>query len=323
MIEAIRSELLQSQQYLPDDAKRFFKTGAGDYSEHDRFLGVSAPTLRKIAKSYYLLSIHDIQKLMTSEFNEERLLALFILINRYQKNGLERQHIYDFYLKNICYVNNWNLVDASAHYIIGAHIFHKNKSILTTLAKSKVMWKRRISIVATWYFIRQNQFSDTIKIANLLLNDQHDLIHKAVGWMLREMGKRDQKCLMHFLKKNASVMPRTMLRYAIEKFPADACKQLLQTIHYVYILQCSNDTYYTGYTTDVTRRYQEHVNKNDKCRYTRSFPPKKLVAFWCFDDKSIALKEEVRIKKLSRSEKEKMILEYKKTNKNRNCRVQQ
>lgn len=228
MIKAIRNELLQSQKYSPGDAKRFFKTGVGEYSEHDKFLGVATPLLRKIAKTNYLLPISDIQKLMSSEFNEERLLALFILINRYQKNESERQSIYDFYLKNIRHVNNWNLVDASAHYIIGAHIFNKNKTILIELAKSNVMWERRIAIVATWYFIRQNQFLDTITIARLLLNDSHDLIHKSVGWMLRETGKRDQNYLIAFLEKHASMMPRTMLRYAIEKFPANTRKQYLQ-----------------------------------------------------------------------------------------------
>ena len=228
MITEIRKQLLQSQQYSLSDVKRFFKTGVGEYSEHDQFLGIATPTIRKIAKTHDSLSIRDIQKLIASEFNEERLLALFILINRYQKNESERQSIYDFYLKNIKHVNNWNLVDASAHYIIGAHIVNKNKMILADLAKSKVMWERRISIVATWYFIKQNQFSHTIEIANLLLNDEHDLIHKAVGWMLREMGKRDQNCLINFLEKHASSMPRTMLRYAIEKFPADTRKKYLQ-----------------------------------------------------------------------------------------------
>lgn len=224
----IKKQLLQSQQYSSNDAKRFFKTGIGEYSEHDRFLGVSSPVLRKIAKSNQSLPMKDIQNLISSEFNEERLLALFILINRYQKNESERQRIYDFYLKNIKHINNWNLVDASAHYIIGAHIINKNKKILIELAKSKNLWERRIAIISTWYFIRQNQFSHTIKIAKLLLNDPHDLIHKSVGWMLREIGKRNQDCLIDFLEKNTSAMPRTMLRYAIERFPANKRKKYLQ-----------------------------------------------------------------------------------------------
>lgn len=219
MILEIRKQLLQHQKYSPVDAKRFFKTGVGEYGEHDRFLGIATPTLRKIAKINNLLKIHDIQKLIASKYNEERILALFLLINRYQKNETERQAIYDFYLSNIQHVNNWNLVDASAHYIIGQHIFNnKNKTILIELAKSGVMWERRIAMVATWYFIRQNEFSHTIKIASLLINDQHDLIHKAVGWMLREMGKRDHDTLIVFLNRHAKKMPRTMLRYATEKF---------------------------------------------------------------------------------------------------------
>lgn len=228
MITAIRNQILQSKQYTPDSAKRFFKTEAGQYGEHDQFLGVPVPVLRKIAKQHHLLPINDIQKLMISKFNEERLLALLILIQRYQKNKHEKQLIYNFYLKNIQYVNNWNLVDASAHYIIGAHLSFGNKQILVDLAKSKIMWERRIAIVATWHFIRQNEFTHTIKISKILLNDEHDLIHKSVGWMLREMGKRDQSRLIDFLQQYAHKMPRTMLRYAIEKFPDDVRKKLMQ-----------------------------------------------------------------------------------------------
>lgn len=144
MITEIRNQLLQSKQYAPENAKRFFKTEAGQYGEHDQFLGVPVPVLRRIARKHYLLSIHDIQKFMRSKFKEERLLALLILIQRYQKNENERRIIYNFYLKNIQYVNNWNLVDASAHYIIGAHVSSGNKDILVDLAKSKVMWERRL-----------------------------------------------------------------------------------------------------------------------------------------------------------------------------------
>lgn len=227
MITEIKNQLLQARESRPEDVKRFFKTEAGQYGAHDQFLGVSVPALRKIAKSHYLLPISNIQKLMISRFNEERLLALLILIKRYQKNETERQLIYDFYLKNIQYVNNWNLVDASAHYILGAHLQAGNKNILIDLARSKTMWERRIAIVSTWYFIRQNEFTHTIKISKILLNDEHDLIHKAVGWMLREMGKRDQSQLIDFLKCYAHKMPRTMLRYAIEKFPIEIRKKYL------------------------------------------------------------------------------------------------
>ena len=218
MMTEIRLQLLQSRKFTENEAKRFFKTKPGQYGAHDQFLGVAVPRLRQIAKHYHALPISDIQKLISSNFNEERLLALLILVDRFRKYEDEKEMIYYFYLKNIRYVNNWNLVDASAHHIVGAYLFSKNKSFLIDLAKSKNMWKRRIAIVSTWYFIMHNHFSQTIKIAKILLNDQHDLIHKAVGWMLREMGKRDQNGLIIFLEKHAKIMPRAMLRYAIEKF---------------------------------------------------------------------------------------------------------
>ncbi|MDP1573707.1 MAG: DNA alkylation repair protein [Coxiellaceae bacterium] len=228
MIAEIRKQLRHYRKYTSEDARRFFKTEKGQYGSHDKFLGVAVPDVRKIAKQYYLLPIMHIQNLMESKFNEERLLALFILMHRYQKNDDEKEHIYNFYLKNIQHVNNWNLVDSSAHYIIGSHLVSKNKNILRDFAKSKNIWYRRIAIIATWHFIRENKFTETIKISKLLLEDEHDLIHKAVGWMLREMGKRNQACLAEFLQKYAKKMPRTMLRYAIEKFPeAERRKYLL------------------------------------------------------------------------------------------------
>ncbi len=210
------------------NADRFFKTGAGEYAEHDRFIGVSVPDCRKIAREHYLLPLSDAKKLIRSKFNEERLLALLILVNRYQKNKDEQQIIYDFYFDHMNNINNWNLVDASAHLIVGAHLFNKNKTVLETLAKSSNLWERRIAIVSTWYFIRQNKFEYTVKIAKILLNDQHDLIHKSVGWMLREMGKKNQSTLVNFLEKYAHKMPRTMLRYAIEKFPESERKKYLK-----------------------------------------------------------------------------------------------
>lgn len=210
----------------------FFKTGAGHYAEHDRFIGVSVPQLRRIAKQYTHLNLKVIQRLLRSPINEERLLALIILVSQYQhaeKNKIDdmKNIIYEFYVNNLQYVNNWNLVDASAHYIVGAHLNNKNKSYLLQLTQSKTLWERRIAIVATWYFIRNNNLNPTFKIATKLLHDEHDLIHKAVGWMLREAGKRDQGRLVDFLSKYARVMPRTMLRYAIEKFPAPIRKGYL------------------------------------------------------------------------------------------------
>ena len=209
----------------------FFKTGPGEYAEGDEFIGVAVPNLRKIAKSFATLSLEEITCLITSKINEERLLALIILVNQYQKAPpFKQEELYQFYRDNLHHVNNWNLVDASAHLILGAQLEAKNKDILLTLAKSEIMWERRIAIVATWAFIRKNELDWTFKIATILLQDSHDLIHKAVGWMLREAGKRDEAKLVDFLEHNAQKMPRTMLRYAIEKFPPPQRKLYLLKI---------------------------------------------------------------------------------------------
>ncbi|WP_395477645.1 DNA alkylation repair protein [Rickettsia endosymbiont of Pantilius tunicatus] len=203
----------------------FFKTKEGQYGEYDKFIGVTVPTLRKIAKIYYNLSKDDLGGIIKSRFNEERFLASVILINQYQKaSDNDKKIFYQFYIDNIKYVNNWNLVDASAHHIIGAYLWDKDKEYLYKLARSKNLWERRIAMVATWYFIRKNELDLTFKIAQLLLNDKHDLIHKAVGWMLREAGKRDEKQLIEFLNRHISQMPRTMLRYAIERFSEETRK---------------------------------------------------------------------------------------------------
>lgn len=213
-------KLCQRKIKSADQAKKFYKTGPGEYGEHDQFLGIPVPALRKIAKDYADLPRENLQHLIQSPFNEERLLALLILIIQYQRREDDREAIYHFYLQNINYVNNWNLVDSSAHYIIGAHLFNADKKLLITLANSEDLWKRRIAIISTWYFIRHHQFDDTIKIAELLLSDSHDLIHKAVGWMLREMGKRNKTLLLDFLTKHVRAMPGTMFRYATEKLSA-------------------------------------------------------------------------------------------------------
>lgn len=206
----------------------FFKTGPGDYAEHDKFKGISVPILRKLAKQHYDLSPTELQTLIKSQFNEERLLALFILVKQYQlADNNTCEDLYSFYISNIKYVNNWNLVDASAHLIVGAHLVKKNKKFLLELAKSDIIWERRIAIVATWHFIRNNELNWTFKLAKLLIKDKHDLIHKAVGWMLREAGKRDQSQLIEFLDLHHTKMPRTMLRYAIEKFPEPQRKEYL------------------------------------------------------------------------------------------------
>ncbi|MBI5221675.1 MAG: DNA alkylation repair protein [Candidatus Magasanikbacteria bacterium] len=206
----------------PDKAQilsGFFKTGKGQYGEGDIFLGIYVPIQRGIAKKYLVLDLKDIQILLNSKIHEHRTIALFILIAQYQKADEKiKEKIYKFYLENTKRINNWDLVDLSAPNIVGQQLLKNNKNILYKLARSKNLWEKRIAIVATLTFIRAKKFDDTLKISEILIRDRHDLIHKAVGWMLREMGKRDESLLRKFLKKHAKNMPRTMLRYSIEKF---------------------------------------------------------------------------------------------------------
>ena len=210
-------------------SRRFFKTGPGEYGEGDIFIGIRVPELRKLAKEYHDLPIEEIENLLQSQIHEERLLALFILVGVFSKaDDAMRKSLYELYLKNTKFINNWDLVDASAEHIIGAYLMDKSKKPLYLLAQSKNMWERRISIMATFYFIKQHEFSETLKIAKILLLDREDLIHKAVGWMLREIGKRHQKTEEFFLKAHYNRMPRTMLRYAIEKFPETKRQQYLK-----------------------------------------------------------------------------------------------
>lgn len=205
-------------------SQRFFKTGKGEYAEGDIFLGVIVPEIREIAKKYKDIKLADIESLLHSKIHEERLTALLILVDKYKTTP---EVVYNLYLENTKYVNNWDLVDLSADKIAGEYLFDKPRTILDELAKSKNLWERRIAIMATFNFIKKNEFSETLKLAEILLRDQDDLVHKAVGWMLREIGKRDLKTEEDFLKKHAAKMPRTMLRYAIEKFPVGKRKQYL------------------------------------------------------------------------------------------------
>jgi 3-methyladenine DNA glycosylase AlkD len=201
-------------------SQRFFKTGPGEYGEGDVFLGISVPKLRKLAKEYKDLSLKETRVLLRSSIHEARLLSLFILIGRFVTGDeSEREKAYNLYLNNTRFINNWDLVDASAGQIVGAFLADKEKAPLYRLAASKSLWERRVAIISTFYFIRQDAFSETLKISERLLSDKEDLIHKAVGWMLREVGKRDLQTEEKFLKRHYKKMPRTMLRYAIERFP--------------------------------------------------------------------------------------------------------
>jgi 3-methyladenine DNA glycosylase AlkD len=198
----------------------FFKTGPGDYGEGDRFLGIRVPDLRRIARAHGELPHNDVLRLLRSKWHEERLLALLILVRQYSRaDEGGRRAIHRLYLRNTRWINNWDLVDASAAPLVGAHLEKGERALLRRLARSKSIWERRIAMVATSHYIKSGEFTDALAIAGLLVNDEHDLIQKAVGWMLREIGNRDRKAEERFLQKHARTMPRTMLRYAVEKFP--------------------------------------------------------------------------------------------------------
>ena len=219
MLNKIKKELQSNGN--PEKAKilsGFFKTGKGQYGEGDIFLGIIVPKTREIANKYVDLNFKDIQRLVLSKIHEERMAALMILVEKYKKSDLkDKKLIVDFYLQNAEKVNNWDLVDLSADKILGDYLIDKDKSILYKLAKSENLWEKRIAVVSTFAFIKNNQFNDTVKISEILLNDNHDLIHKAVGWMLREVGKRDEKELLKFLDRYYKQMPRTTLRYTVER----------------------------------------------------------------------------------------------------------
>jgi len=211
----------------------FFKTGPGEYGEGDIFIGVTVPNTRKISLKYKDLPLKDVEKLLSSKIHEERLCALLILVNLYEKHPEKRADIFNLYIKNTKFINNWDLVDLSAPNISGRHIFNNGKenpilgAILFRFAHSSNLWEKRIAVLSTFYFIKNRRFDESIEISELLLNDKHDLMHKAVGWMLREIGKRDINVLKSFLAKHYKTMPRTMLRYSIEKFPESERKKYL------------------------------------------------------------------------------------------------
>ncbi|MDO8425159.1 MAG: DNA alkylation repair protein [bacterium] len=202
---------------------RFFKTGAGEYAQGDQFLGVTVPTMRTIAKQYHACSFTHAEQLLQSRSHEDRFVALLLLIARFNGgDAREQRAVYQCYLHNTVRVNNWDLVDTSAYHIVGAYLLRRPRGVLARLARSPQLWERRIAIVATYAFIRHGQLTDTFRIAQILLRDPHDLIHKATGWMLREAGKRSTAALETFLRLHAAAMPRTMLRSAIERLPSDA-----------------------------------------------------------------------------------------------------
>lgn len=230
MLKTIQTAL--REQASESDAmvlRRFFKTGPGEYGEGDRFIGVRVPAIRSIAQKYRDLPLADTLTLLRSSVHEERFLALVILMRKYQEGGRDEQaEIYGTYLDHTRHINNWDLVDASAEHIVGAYLKNGSREPLHALAHSESIWERRIAIMSTFHFIKNDEFDETIRIAEILVSDSEDLIHKAVGWMLREIGKKDRDKEEFFLKKHYRSMPRTMLRYAIEKFPENLRRQYLK-----------------------------------------------------------------------------------------------
>jgi 3-methyladenine DNA glycosylase AlkD len=210
-------------------SQRFFKTGPGQYGEGDIFIGIRVPVLRKLAGECRDLPVSEIEILLRSPIHEERLLAVLLFVRIFKAGPDDvKKDIYDRYLKSTEFINNWDLVDVSAEHIVGAYLMDKSRRPLYRLAKSKKLWERRIAIMATFHFVKRREFAETLKISSMLLADRHDLIHKATGWMLREIGKRDLRTEETFLKKHYKNMPRTMLRYAIEKFPEDKRQRYLK-----------------------------------------------------------------------------------------------
>ena len=211
-----------------EHSERYFKTGPGEYGEGDRFLGIRVPEIRALVRKCGTVPPESIQALLMSPFHEERLFALLLMVRYFAKGDEQaRMALYTLYLENIHYVNNWDLVDSSASHIIGGYLENRDKRILYKLAESPSVWERRIAVIATFQFIKSNQFDDALKLAHLLLEDKADLIHKAVGWLLREVGKRDMDIEKTYLMAHYKMMPRTMLRYAIERFPAQERKKFL------------------------------------------------------------------------------------------------
>lgn len=234
MLDKLKRDLKEaSDSKQAELLQRFFKTGKDQYGEGDIFLGIKVPVQRIIAKKYYDLTLNELQELLNSKIHEERLVSLLILIHKFKKakkDGFKRKQIFEFYLKNTKNINNWDLVDLSAQNIVGEFLQKESTGILRELARSENLWERRIAIISTATFIKKRNFGETLVIADLLIKDSHDLIHKAVGWMLREIGKKNQDVLELFLFSRYKIMPKTMLRYAIEKFPEEKRKKYLKNL---------------------------------------------------------------------------------------------
>ncbi|MCR4304329.1 MAG: DNA alkylation repair protein [Gallionella sp.] len=217
-----------SDPVIAEHAQRYFKTGKGEYGEGDRFLGIRVPVLRAQVRQCGSVALEDIHELLMSAFHEERLFALLLMVRQFSKGDAQEQAaIYRMYLDNTRRINNWDLVDSSARQIVGSYLESRDRKILYKLARSSSIWERRIAVISTFHFIARHQFDDALKLAKLLLGDEADLIHKAVGWILREIGKCDLAVEKAFLQTHYKNMPRTMLRYAIERFPETLRKKYL------------------------------------------------------------------------------------------------
>jgi len=207
---------------IAEHSQRFFKTGEGEYGYGDQFLGIRVPVIRKAVRQYRDTRLDTAEELRHSEFHEVRLFALILLVSIYSSaDEDEKDQVFQCYLNNSRYINNWDLVDTSAPHIVGVHLAERDRTLLYELVESDSLWERRIAVLATFHFIRNGEFEDALRLCELLLNDREDLIHKASGWMLREIGKRDKEVEIAFLDRHCGSMPRTMLRYAIEKFSKD------------------------------------------------------------------------------------------------------
>ena len=226
--------LIESLRELADEQKAkflqgFFKTGKGQYAEGDVFWGIKVPETRQVAKAYRVMPLVEVEKVLKNSVHEVRLCGLMILMEQFKKaNQADKKIIVDFYLSNTQYINNWDLVDLSCYKILGTYLLDKPRDILYTLARSKNMWEQRIAIVSTLAFIRNGELDDTLAISEMLIDHSHDLIHKAVGWMLRELAKRDEFAMIDFVEKHYSRLSRTTLRYAIEQLPEDVRKSVLR-----------------------------------------------------------------------------------------------